>query len=142
MKKDVTLKITGVQTGPDAEEEKMELITEGTMYKKGDALYLVYDEGEMTGFEGCKTSLKVEGDKVKVKRFGENVGIDTGIEFEKGRRYSGFYDTVMGMMEIEVLTTDIKNTLNFETPGSVSIDYDISLKGLIEGKNRLSITVM
>ena len=142
MKKDVTLKITGIQTGPDMEEDRTELVTEGCMYKRGNAFYLVYDEGELTGFEGCKTSLKVDGNKVKVKRFGENVGIDTGIEFEKGRRYCGFYDTPLGMMEIEVLTTDIRNTLNFNAPGNVNIDYDISLKGLLEGKNRLSIEVM
>ena len=77
-----------------------------------------------------------------MKRFGESVGIDTGIEFEKGRRYCGFYETPLGMMEIEVLTTDVRNTLDFNAPGDVSIDYDVSLKGLIEGKNTLSIEVM
>lgn len=44
---------------------------------------------------------------------------------------------------MEVLTNDIKNNLTFENAGSLNIDYNISLKGLIaEARNRLDIHVM
>lgn len=142
LKRDITLKIIGIQMNADMEEENMEFITEGTLYKKGESLYLTYDEGEISGFEGCKTRLKVTGDVVKMKRIGESIGIDTEIEFQKGKRYNGYYDTAFGTVEMEVLTNDVKNTLTFEGPGDINIDYHISLKGLAEGRNKLNIRVM
>ena len=139
----VTMKITGTIFDEDRREENLQLITEGDLYRKGDSLYLIYDEGEMEGFSGCKIRLKVKDDVVKMKRFGERIAVDTEISFEKGKRFTGFYDTPMGPIEMEVLTNDIKNSLAFDTPGSINIDYVISLKGLFtEARNRLDIQVM
>ena len=45
----------------------IEFVTEGNMYKKGKALYLVYDEGELEGLENCKIRLKVADDAVHMK---------------------------------------------------------------------------
>ncbi len=136
------MKITGTIFDQDRKEENLELITEGDMYRKGDSLYLIYDEGEMEGFSGCKIRLKVAGNTVKFKRFGESIGVDTEISFEKGKRFTGFYGTPMGPIEMEVLTNDIKNSLKFDEPGNLNIDYVISLKGLFtEARNKLDIQV-
>ena len=143
LRRAVTMKITGTIFNEDEREENLELITEGDLYRKGDNLYLIYDEGEMEGFFGCKIRLKVSDNAVKFKRFGENVGVDTEISFEKGKRFTGFYDTPLGPIEMEVLTNDIKNSLTFDKPGDLDIDYVISLKGLFtEARNKLNIKVM
>ena len=68
-------------------------------------------------------------------------GIDTEICFEKGKRYNGFYDTPYGTVEMEVLTNELTNTVNAADGGVVDIDYNISLKGLTEGRSRLNIEV-
>ena len=77
-----------------------------------------------------------------MKRVGKNVGIDTEIEFEKGKRYTGYYDTPYGTIEMEVLTNHIENNLRSDGTGSLDIDYHISLKGLLEGRNKLNIELM
>lgn len=143
LRKAVTMKITGTIFSEDEKEENLQLITEGDLYRKGDNLYLIYDEGEMEGFLGCKIRLKVSDGAVKMKRFGENIAVDTEISFEKGKRFTGIYDTPVGPVEMEVLTNDIKNSLTFEGLGDLDIDYVISLKGLFtEARNKLNIQVM
>lgn len=140
--KNIMMKIIGTQVTADLEEDQMEFITEGKLYQRGDALYLIYDETEISGMPGCRTRLKLKNGTVKMKRIGENVGIDTEIEFEQGKRYTGYYDTPFGAIEMEVLTNHIENSLTPEGTGTVDIDYHISLKGLVEGRNKLNIQLM
>ncbi|MDR3072364.1 MAG: DUF1934 domain-containing protein [Clostridiales Family XIII bacterium] len=144
--KDILLKIIGNQIRTRSEDTdldgQMEFITEGRFFKKGYSLYLVYEESEFSGMEGCTTSLKITGDKIKMKRFGEDVGIETAIEFEKGKRFNGYYDTPFGSVEMEVLTNKIDNHILDTGEGTLDIDYNISLKGLAEGRSKLSIEII
>lgn len=141
--KDIMLKIVGKQVISEAEEEQLEFVTEGKYYVKGDSVYLLYDESEFSGMEGCTTSLKITGENIKMKRFGETIGIDTEIEFEKGKRFKGYYDTPFGSVEMEVLTNDVvNNIIETEGKGRLNIDYNISLKGLSEGRSILDIEII
>lgn len=141
--KDIMLKIIGKQIAVDAtNEDEIEFITEGKIFEKNQATYLVYEESEVSGMPGCKTSLKLKGDTIRMKRIGDNVGLDTVIEFQKGCRYEGFYDTPFGAIEMEVLTNDLINNLTPEGKGSIDIDYHISLKGLSEGRSQLNIQII
>jgi uncharacterized beta-barrel protein YwiB (DUF1934 family) len=141
--KDIILKIIGKQLSYDMEEVQLEFVTEGQIYEEDKSLYLVYEESEFSGMPGCKTKLEFSGDEIKMSRLGkEGAGIDTEIEFRKGKRYTGYYETPFGAVEMEVLTNEIENNLSAEGKGSVNIDYNISLKGLTEGRNKLNIEVM
>jgi uncharacterized beta-barrel protein YwiB (DUF1934 family) len=144
--KDILLKIMGNQFEPgttgETEPGGMEFITEGRFYRRGASLYLVYDESEFSGMEGCTTSLKITGDKVRMKRYGDDVGFDTAIEFEKGKRYNGWYETPFGNVEMEVLTDDVRNSIKSSGEGTLEVDYHVSLKGLTESRSRLSIEIM
>lgn len=141
--KDIMLKIIGKQVTSDSEEEQLEFVTEGKYYEKGGSVYLLYDESEFSGMEGCTTSLEITGDNIKMKRFGDSIGLDTEIEFEKGKRFKGYYDTPYGSVEMEVLTNDVVNKIEkAEGKGSLNIDYQISLKGLSEGRSILDIQII
>lgn len=141
--KDIMLKIVGKQiTSDSTDEEQIEFITEGKMYERNEALYLVYEESEVSGMPGCKTSLKLKGDTIRMKRFSDKVGLDTVIEFQKGCRYEGYYDTPFGAIEMEVLTNNLVNNITQDGKGTIDIDYHVSLKGLSEGRSSLNIEVM
>lgn len=140
--KDIMVRIKGQQVTEEASDSTMEFVTEAKLYEKGEAMYLVYEETELSGIPGCKTRLKLQGGKVQMKRLGEGIGMGHEIRFEKGKRYKGYYETPFGAIEMEVLTNALENTLSPEGDGHVDIDYSISLKGLIEGRNRLNITLM
>ncbi|MDO4546174.1 MAG: DUF1934 domain-containing protein [Bacillota bacterium] len=140
--REIIVKIKGHQMSPEAGEETMEFITEAKLYERGEAIYLIYEESELSGVPGCKTRLKLKGNEVQMKRFGQGAGPGNEIHFEKGKRYTGLYETPYGAIEMEVLTNKIENTLSAEGDGQLDIDYSISLKGLAEGRNRLNITLM
>ena len=144
--KDITLKIIGnqlhgLERGPN-DEETVEFITEGRFMKKGNAMYLIYDESELSGIEGCTTSLKISEGKVNMRRYGTDIGFESAIEFEEGKRWGGYYDTPYGPIQMEVLTNEIENTLDGEGSGSLWIDCSISLKGMKDGRSRLHFEIM
>ena len=140
--KNITLKINGQNNFDDAKgADTIDVITEGKLYKKRDAIYLVYEENETMGFDKCKTTIKIDGDRVKMKRFFAE-GIPTEMEFKKGMRFSSKYMTPYGPLDLEVLTYDLKNTIDEKGAGSLRMDYDVSLNGLVKGKNSIDITVV
>ena len=141
--KDIMLKIVGKQIYDAADEEKLEFVTEGKFFEKEGSIVLLYDESEFSGIEGCSTSLKITGGKVLMQRHGDLVPLDTEIEFEKGKHFSGYYQTPYGPVEMEVLTNDVVNKINRKVgKGSLNIDYHISLKGLAESRSLLAIEIM
>lgn len=140
--KDIMLKITDKQFSGDNSEDQMEFITEGKLYEKGDSTYLIYDESEFSGFPGCKTTLKLTGDCIRMKRIGSEVGFGMEFIFEKGKRFNSKYHTPYGNLDMEVLTNDVVNNLSEEGFGDIHIDYHVSLNGMAEGRNRLKIEVM
>jgi uncharacterized beta-barrel protein YwiB (DUF1934 family) len=149
--KDILLKIIGNQNDSSdgalahdsgSSESGMEFITVGRFYKRGASVYLVYDESDFSGMEGCTTSLRITGDRIRMKRYGEEIPSGTSIEFEKGKRFSGWYETPFGSVEMEVLTDNIDNRITGDGEGSLDIDYHVSLKGLTESRSRLSIEIL
>jgi len=140
--KDIMLKITGKQHAGNTEEVQLEFVTEGKIFETDKTLCLIYEESDLSGTPGCMTMLEFEGGQIRLSRQGEGIGIDTEIEFQKGKRYTGYYDTPFGAIEMEVLTNNIESSLSAEGTGSVNIDYNISLKGLTEGRNSLNIEVV
>ena len=65
-------------------------------------------ESELSGLEGCTTSLTVGKDKIRLRRTGEALAVDTVMEFEKGKRFLGYYETPYGPLGMEILTNSIE----------------------------------
>ena len=140
--KDITIKITGKQCYDGTEEDQMEFVTDGRVYERNGYFYLIYDESEISGLEGFRTTLKFNENSLKMKRFSKE-GPGPELDFEEGKRFSSNYQTPMGLMEIEVLTRSVNNLMDHESKkGSIDVEYDISLGGIAEGKNKLIIDVM
>ena len=140
--KEVMVRIKSMQVSREAGSDEMEFVTEAKLYKRNGALYLLYEESEFSGMPGCRTRLRLRDDEVQMKRFGEGAGIGNELRFKKGSRYTGLYETSFGPIEMEVLTNDVASTISEEGTGQVDIDYEVSLKGLLEGRNRMNITLM
>ena len=140
--KEVMVRIKSMQVSREAGSDEMEFVTEAKLFKRNGALYLLYEESEFSGMPGCRTRLRLRDDEVQMKRFGEGAGIGNELRFKKGSRYTGLYETPFGPIEMEVLTNDVASTISEEGTGQVDIDYEVSLKGLLEGRNRMNITLM
>lgn len=140
--RDITLKIVGKQWIGDEEQDQMEFVTDGKVYLKDGSIYLLYDESEVSGMPGCKTTVKITDNSVKMKRIG-NAGFGADLYFEEGKRFCSVYKTPYGPMDVEVVTRMIDDRMDREElSGSIDIKYEISLQGMAEGRNRITIDVM
>ena len=65
------------------------------------------------------------------------------VEFKKGERFYGMYETPFGPVGMELLTNDVSGlTDDGDGRQTLSIDYHISLHGLMESRNKLDIEIM
>ena len=135
--KDIMLKITGRVLDGENEVEPMEFITEGRYYSRGGITRIVYEESELSGMEGCQTFITFSGGKVKMNRKCPGRKSETQMEFEAGKRYEGLYETPYGPIGMELLT----NSISMDGR-KLSIDYDLSLRGLLESRNSLDIEIL
>ena len=143
--KDITIKIIGRRYNGEEMEDELEFVSDGTMFDRNGAKYIVYDESEFSGFPGCKTSLKLTKDSVRMRRIGaeaESNGFNMEMTFEKGKRITSIYETPYGSINMEVMTTSITNNLSPDGFGKVTVGYDVSLQGLDEERNEIELEIM
>lgn len=137
MKKEVWIKIKGIQT-VDGEKDVTELYTQGNFYEKNGSHYIVYEESETTGYEGCRTILKVDGEqKVNLMRQGN---ARTNLLVEKDERNVGYYGTSEGEFQIGVSAHEIRNRLN-EDGGEVYFKYSLDINSSHVSDNEVYVTV-
>ena len=144
--KDITLKITGKTVTEDenqeAQEDVIEFVTEGKLYNRAGTTMITYPESEISGFEGWTTYLAIKENKIKMRRSSEDSDMQTIMEFESGKRVNSTYHTPMGNIEMELLTNSISPLAEDENGNSkLSIDYSVSLRGLMESRNTLDIEI-
>ena len=140
--KEITLKITGKQKLGDVEEDQMEFVTDGKLYEKNNSIYIMYDETEVSGMKGCTTTIKMTENSLKMRRNGD-LGMNTELYFETGKRFNSIYNTPYGPMGIEVLTDYVKNDFDkVSYRGNIAVEYKISMDGIVESQNKLTIEVM
>lgn len=141
MKETRMIKVVGMQKDAKGTENIIELMTEGTCYKKKDHFYIVYEETEISGMEGATTTLKIEGeDRVTMRRFGSS---DMQMVFEVGKPFRSNYKTQYGDFEMEIYTKKLDIDLCSQTQkGKISIEYDLWVAGLADTDNQLDIQLM
>ena len=139
MEKSVILSIRGQQTFDDnSKPEVIELVTEGTLTDHRDGKFTVrYQESQLTGLEGTRTTIQVQPDSVCILREGQ---VNSQMVFEEGRRHLTMYNTPYGAMAIGVNTRKMKVDLD-ETGGSIEIDYALEVDHAVAGQNLFQIYV-
>jgi len=138
MDKNVVLSIRGEQTTEDEAPEVVELVTEGILTRGGEAQYtLRYEESELTGLEGTRTTIQVQPECVTILREGQ---VNSQMIFEEGRRHLSMYDTPYGALALGVNTRRMKVELG-EGGGDIEIDYAIEIDHAVAGEHIFRIHV-
>src|SRR5690606_18405348 len=120
MHKKVIVSIKGNQKMPNGEDNKIEMVTEGRLYKKGDFYYLEYEETILSGMKDTKTLIAVEDKKVSLERIGS---YSSQFIFEKGKRFVNCYRTPFGELQMGVFP--LKVDFNMEdTKGKLDLKYE------------------
>ena len=137
MKKDVIISIRGLQEQGDEAADPITLVTPGRYYRKNDSYYISYEESELTGLAGTRTTLRVKPDYVKLVRTGL---YPSELLFELGKRHMSLYHTDYGDLSIVVSTNHIRNTLT-DDGGELDVQYTVEVANTPVGVNHLSLTI-
>ncbi|WP_416187682.1 DUF1934 domain-containing protein [Clostridium perfringens] len=119
------------------EKEKIEVVTVGEFSINGDEFIATYDETEISGMEGTKTTLKIKGDKVVLHREGTT---STKMEFQKNNIQVALYNTPYGMLELKTSTKELDLDVN-EKGGNISIKYHLIAGGQEPIKTNLDMKI-
>ncbi|EGT3615239.1 DUF1934 domain-containing protein [Clostridium perfringens] len=107
------------------EQEKIEVVTVGEFSTDGDEFIATYDETEISGMEGTKTTLRIKDGKVILHREGTT---STKMEFQKDNTSVALYNTPYGMLELKTSTKELELDVN-EDGGNISIKYHLIAGG-------------
>jgi len=137
MKKKALISVKTVQD-IGGEKEVIELVTEGDFYRLGEDFIAEYDETEISGMEGTRTTLKIEKDKVSIIRRGTT---NSDLEFKKGETTFSLYSTPFGVLNITIKPTLVEINVD-ENGGNVKLEYQVNTNnsGFIENVLELNIT--
>ncbi|HZJ82324.1 MAG TPA: DUF1934 domain-containing protein [Clostridia bacterium] len=134
--KKVILSIKGSQVNAEGEDNSIDLITEGILYKKDSAYYIEYEESAISGLEGTKTLIVVEEGRISLERTGAH---ESHFVFEKGRKYVNYYETPFGNLQMGIYPTKIDSKMN-ETQGKLDLKYQLDISGKYAGSNELMVS--
>ena len=109
------------------EEEAIELSTEGVMSIDGGRVELTYEESEITGMEGSRTSVIFDLDSPGLVSMIRNGTVSTALVFERGKRHHCVYNTPIMPFEICVRTVKVENDILEQ--GRLRLDYVIEIRG-------------
>ncbi len=121
-----------------AEPEEMELISEGLMDTAEDGtVTLAYEETELTGLEGTRTTFTIKDDMVVLSRTGQ---VNSQMVFQRGRQHSSLYETPWGTMTVDIATSQLASRLG-DRGGVLDIQYSIAVEHRVAGRNQFKIRV-
>ncbi len=135
--KEVRIQIKAKQE-VDGEVDEMEFITEAEMFTEGEWTCYRYDESELMGMAGSRTTVRVKEGTIQMIREGELL---TQMEFEIGKSYLTSYITPYGEMNLQIDTLDLFYSLDTEGLGNIKIAYRLSIDGNLQSMNRLSMAI-
>ena len=137
LKKDVKISVSGTVLDNGEKSEPMTFITDGRLYKKSGQYFLRYEESELTGLEGTRTTIKADADTVSVIRTGK---YPSQMFFTVGEKRMALYDTGFGGLTVVVNTKKIDNALS-DSGGRIDVLYEVEVENTPAYLNRLQVKV-
>jgi uncharacterized beta-barrel protein YwiB (DUF1934 family) len=136
MNKKVLISVKTVQF-IDGQPEAVELITQGEYHKEGNEYFAEYDESEISGMEGTKTTMKINEDTLRIVRSGTTT---SDLMFKKGYDHLSLYNTPFGTLEVMIKPRKVDIDVN-EDGGNVKLEYKMEAFGLDTIENALELNI-
>ena len=122
----------------DGEEQKLELVTEGSYCYEPGLVSFSYEESQMTGLEGVISTFTVEQERTAtLRRTGK---LNSCIEFSTQGVHESLYDVGFAAMMLRVRTLSLTALFN-EHGGVLDLEYAIELENTTCGVNAYHIEV-
>ena len=121
----------------EIDENLIEVVTPGEFIKEDGYYYVSYNETEISGMQGTKTTLKVFPDKLILIRVGTT---NAEMNFEEGKEHVTLYNTPHGILELRINTKDLNINVD-DNGGDVMINYSISISNQPPLNTNLKINI-
>lgn len=132
------LSIKGFQTYDDDTDDSDITLTTEANFKKQDGVYFInYEESEITGLDGTKTSIEVGDNYVSLSRSG---AICSQMLFMKDRKTSSYYNTPYGNMMIDIFTNNLDIDVTNDG-GEIKVGYLLDINSSQSSKNNFEIQI-
>ena len=135
--KDVWISFHSVNGYDEEEPDSLDFSTDGQYLFQDQVACLSYQESEVTGLEGTRTSVTILPDQVVVDRDGM---VQSRMVFKEGSKSSFLYSTPFGQATMGVDTRRIRHNVN-EAGGQVEIDYVVDMEHAVVARNKFQITI-
>ncbi len=138
MKNKFFISIKGLQEYDNADDNTdISLTTEADFEKQDGAYFIDYNESEITGLDGTKTSIEIGSDYVSLLR---NGAVNSQMLFMKDRKTSSYYNTPYGNFMIGIYTDNLNIDVN-DDGGTVNVDYYLDINNSRTSKNNFEIQI-
>lgn len=137
IKKDVVITIVSRQNFEGCEPDQVDLITTGRLYGRNGKFYISYEESELTGMEGSRTTLKIEPKQITMTRTGT---YPSQMRFAEHERQVGLYQTELGEVAVSTHTSQLTSSID-ENGGALAIDYTVEIDASLAGAHRFELSV-
>ena len=135
--KDAIISITGIQDDHSGENDAVELVTAGQYgFEDGESRF-TYEESDLTGLSGTRTTFTISPMGVVLRREGS---LNSEMVFQQGRKNFFLYETPYGSATMGVDTRRIDTRLD-EHGGDLELDYDIDFNHTPMARNKFKINV-
>ena len=135
--RDVIISITGVQHDGSGQKDAVELVTAGKYaFENGESRF-TYEESDLTGLEGTRTTFTISPMGVVLRREGST---NSEMVFREGRKDFFLYETPFGSATMGVDTRRIDARLD-EHGGTMELDYAVDFNHTPMGRNQFKINV-
>lgn len=119
--------------------ETLEMITEGIVRVRSGRVEIVYDEGELSGMEGSRTTVSYAKNEPRTVSMIRTGAVSTVLVFERGVRHLCTYETPYMPFQIGVLALSVDNRL--ESEGEIVLDYLIEIRGAQAERCKMTMKV-
>lgn len=129
--------ITVDSTVLNDEKDLIEVITPGDFCKIEDGFKVQYDETELSGMKGTKTTMIIRKDSFDLIREGTT---ETKMEFVVNEITTTMYKTPYGVMDIDIYTKKLDIDVN-ENGGTINAIYILEIGGQPELTTNLNVEI-
>ena len=121
----------------NGQEDSIGVVTPGEFYEIEDGFKIEYDETELSGIKGTRTTIIIRKDSFDLIREGTT---ETKMEFENNKRSISMYKTPYGILDISIDT--IKLDINVDKDGgSINALYILEIGDESTLKTNLTINI-
>ncbi len=116
------------------QKETFELAARGQYRRKGESIYLQYDEVLEEGT--VHTTVKIKGGEVLILRSG---AVSMRMQFREGKTVPGTFQSSYGLLQMEADTKQVDIRMGQIGQGRLGIVYDCRIQGTFAGTYYMNI---